>query len=143
MLKQEAVYEANAEKLITALASELKKEKEFEIPSWAVYVKTGTAKERPPENYEWWFIRAASILRQLYIHKTVGVNRLRTKYGSKKDRGMKPKHFRKGAGKNIRMILQQAEKAGLVEKAKAGKRAGRKLTEKGIELLKKIATSVK
>lgn len=135
------MYDVPANEFIAALAAELKKLGEFAMPEWAFYVKTGTAKERVPENREWWFIRAASILKQLYTKRVVGVGRLRTKYGSKKDRGMKPKRFRKGAGKNIRVILQQAEKAGLVEKIKS-KRSGRRLTPKGKEFLDNIAKSL-
>ncbi len=140
-MAEELVYDVPAEKFILALANELKKLEEFKMPDWAFYVKTGTAKERVPESKDWWYVRAASILRQIYIKRIVGVSRLRTKYGSKKDRGMKPKRFRKGAGKNIRVILQQAEKAGLVEKIKS-KKSGRKLTAKGRELLDKIAKSL-
>ena len=83
--------------------------------------------------------RVASILRQIYIQKVVGVNRLKTRYGSKKNRGMKPERFRKGSGKIIRVILQQAEAAGLLEKFKeSGLRAGRRLTDQGKELLEGI-----
>jgi small subunit ribosomal protein S19e len=137
----EPVFDVSADKFIAALAAELKKMPEFKMPEWAFYVKTGTAKERVPENKEWWYVRAASILRQIYIKRIVGVSRLRTKYGSKKDRGMKPKRFRKGAGKNIRMILQQAEAAGLLEKIKS-KRSGRRISPKGKEFLDKIAKSI-
>jgi len=49
---------------------------------------------------------------------------------------VQPEIFRKGSGKIIRVILQQAEAAGLLEKInEPGKRAGRKLTDKGRELL--------
>ena len=51
---------------------------------------------------------------------------------------MAPDHFRKSSGKIIRLILQQAETAGLVEKAK-DKRAGRQLTLKGKQFLEKVA----
>ena len=138
----EIVYEVRADKFIAALASELKKKEEFKVPDWALYVKTGTAKARPPENADWWHIRAASILRQLYTRKVVGVNRLRNKYGSKKNRGMKPPRFKKSAGKNIRMILQQAEQAGLVEKIKS-RGSGRRLTANGHEFLDNLAKSLK
>lgn len=138
---KELVYDVPADKFIEALAKELKKLGEFKMPDWAFYVKTGTAKARPPESADWWHTRAASILRQLYIRKIVGVSRLKTKYGSKKDRGMKPPRFRKGAGKNIRIILQQAENAGMVEKIK-GKKAGRKLTAKGKEFLDNLANKL-
>lgn len=139
---EEKVYDVEPAKFLAALAEELKKLEEFKMPEWALYVKTGIAKERVPDNREWWYIRAASILRQIYTRKVVGVSRLRTKYGSKKDRGVKPKKFKKGAGKNIRVILQQAEKAGFLEKVK-GRKAGRKLTIKGKEFLNSIAKSVK
>ena len=140
-MAQEIVYDVKPDKFIAALAAELKKHEEFKMPDWALYVKTGISKERPPENPDWWHIRAASILRQIYTRKVTGVNRLRTKYGSKQDRGVKPPKFKKGAGKNIRTILQQAEKAGFVEKVK-GKRAGRKLTAKGREFLDTFAKSL-
>jgi small subunit ribosomal protein S19e len=136
----EEVYDVPAEKFIAALAAELKKIEDFKMPEWAFYVKTGRAKERVPESSDWWYTRAASILRQIYIRRVVGVSRLRTRYGSKQNRGMKPKRFRKGAGKNIRVILQQAEKAGLLEKIKS-KKSGRKLTAKGREFLDNIAKS--
>ena len=49
---------------------------------------------------------------------------------------MKPEIFKKGSGKIIRTILQQAEAAGLIEKIhESGKRAGRRLTKKGNELM--------
>ncbi len=130
------VYEIPAEKYNEKLAEALKKIEEFKMPEWAAFVKTSVARERPPKE-DWWHKRAASVLRQIYIHNVVGVNRLRTRYGGRKNRGMKPEKFRKGSGKIIRTILQQAEKAGFVEKHK-GKKSGRRLTEKGKELLDSI-----
>lgn len=138
---KEPVYEVNAEKFISALASELKKLAEFKMPEWAFFVKTGVSKERVPENADWWYARAASILRQMYIRKIVGVNRLRVKYGGKQNRGVRPEIFRKSAGKHIRTMLQQAESAGLIEKIK-GKRAGRRLTAKGKEFLDSLSNSL-
>lgn len=142
MAKEELVYEANAEKLVAKLADELRTMPEFEMPEWAKFVKTSVARERPPLGQEWWYKRAASILRQVYIKRIIGVSKLRTRYGGKKNRGMKPSHFFKGSGKIIRVILQDAEKAGFLEKAE-GKKVGRKLTAKGLEFLNKTALSVK
>ena len=119
------------------LAEALKKENFFKQPEWVSFVKTGSGKERPNIEEDFWFKRAASILRQIYIKEIVGVERLRTRYGNKKNRGSKPSKFYKGAGKMIRVILQQAESSGLVEKVK-GKKPGRKLTEKGKEFLEKV-----
>ncbi len=117
------------------LADALKKSELFEKPSWVDFVKTSTHKQRPNIEEDFWHKRAASILRQIYIKKIVGVERLRTRYGGRKNRGSKPPEFRKSGGKIIRTILQQAEKSGLIEKAKEGKKAGRRLTQKGREFL--------
>ena len=131
-----AVYDIEPQEYNKKLAEALKQFPEFEVPEWSYFVKTSVARERPPTD-EFWHKRAASILRQVYIKGVVGVSRLKTKYGGRKNRGMKPEEFRKGSGKIIRLILQQAEKAGLLEKAK-GKKAGRKLTSKGIKFLDEI-----
>ena len=138
-MKISSVYKIPADKYNQQLASALKQIPEFKEPEWAMFVKTGVAKIKPPQEKDFWYKRAASILRQIYIHKIVGVSKLRTRYGSKKNRGMRPEKFRKASGKIIRTILQQAEAAGLLEKQiEPGKRAGRKLTSNGKEFLEGI-----
>ncbi len=137
-----SIYEIPADLYNKKLAEALKEKEEFKMPEWADYVKTSVARERPPIEEDWWYKRAASILRQLYIKGIVGVGRLKTRYGGRKNRGMKPEKFRKGSGKIIRTILQQAEKAGIVEKFK-DKRTGRRLTAKGKELLDSIKGETK
>ena len=112
------IRQVQHEKLNKALAAALKEMPEFESPEWIVYVKTSVHKQRPTLEEDFWFIRAASILRQISIRGVVGVSRLRTRYGGSKNRGSQPNAFKKGAGKIIRTILQQAEKAGLLEKVK-------------------------
>jgi len=123
-----------ASKYNKLLVEALKEIKEFEAPEWISFVKTSAHKARPVIEPDFWYKRAASILRQIYIKKVVGVERLRTRYGGRKKRGTKPPEFRKGGGKIIRKILQQAEAAGLLEKSK-GKRPGRELTNEGKKLL--------
>ena len=119
------------------LAEALKKIPEFEVPEFAGFVKSSPNRERPPFDVDFWYKRVASILRQLYIRKIVGVNRLKTRYGGKKNRGGKPSRFMKAGGKIIRTIFQQAEKAGLVEKA-TGKKVGRSLTSQGRKLIEGV-----
>ncbi len=136
------VHEIPSAKFIAHLAEKLKEMKEFEIPVWAAFTKTGVSKARPPEKEDWWYTRAASILRAVYIKGIVGVERLRTKYGSRKDRGVRPKKFYKASGKIIRVILQQATKAGLIEHIKE-KKTGRRLTKKGKEYLESMAAELK
>jgi small subunit ribosomal protein S19e len=132
-----SVYETSANEYNEKLAEALKKMPEFMIPEWAEYVKTSVARERPPAEEDWWHKRAASILKQIYIKGIVGVERLKTRYGGRKNRGRKPEAFRKGSGKIIRTILQQSDKAGLTEKV-TGLKPGRQLTAKGKEFLDSI-----
>ena len=138
-MKHNPVYEMKSQEYNTKLANALKSYPEFLQPEWAYYVKTGPSRIKPPQDPDFWFQRSASILRQIYVHNTVGVNRLKTRYGSKKNRGMKPERFVRASGKMIRVILQQAEKAGLLEKFTAPhERSGRRLTKLGKELLEGV-----
>ena len=137
------IYDIEAQEYNLKLAEALKQIPEFKQPEWSTFVKSGPAKERPIEDSDFWYKRAASILRQIYKKKNVGVVRLRTKYGSKKNRGYQPETFKKAGGKIIRTILQQADATGFTEIAKAikgakAKRLGRQLTEKGKEFLEDI-----
>jgi len=144
MTLEKTPYEIEPAKYAKALAKRLSENDmlgSFEMPEWAYFVKTSAARARPPADSSWWQIRAASVLRQLYINGVVGVGKLRTRYGGRKDRGMQPKIFKKGSGKIIRIIFQQAEKAGLVEKIK-DKKSGRKLTKKGKLLMDEVAKSI-
>ena len=134
------IYSLSPQEYNLKLAEALNKIPEFKEPEWIKFVKSGPAKERPIDEKDFWHKRAASILRQIYIKNTVGVSRLRTRYGSKKNRGMKPEKFVKSGGKIIRTILQQSDKAGFTEIMKSVRgmrkmKAGRKLTEKGKKFL--------
>ena len=134
--KMTTVFEINPQEYNDKLALALKEVKEIEAPLWSKLVKSGVSKERPIDEPDFWYKRTASILRNIYKMKIVGVERLRTKYGSKKNRGYKPEEFRKASGKIIRTILQQTDKAGFTELAQdikgvRSKRPGRQLTKKG------------
>src|SRR6056297_2924340 len=137
------VYELDPQEYNLKLAEALKSVEEFKQPEWSYFIKTSSAKERPVDDEDFWYKRAASVLRQIYKTGIIGVNKLKIKYGSKKNKGHKPEHFRKGSGKIIRSILQQSEKAGFTEIAKnikgvKSKKPGRKLTSKGKEFLESI-----
>ena len=137
-----SVYNFDQQKYNLKLAEALKKIPEFKPPEWAEFVKSAPSKERPIDDEDFWYKRTASILKQIYKRKVVGVNRLRTKYGSKKNRGSRPEKFRKAGGKIIRTILQQSEKADFTEIVKAQRgtkiRPGRQLTEKGESFMESI-----
>ena len=135
-----SVREVPASALVKRLSEELKKLKELMPPEWSHFVKTGTHKQRPPEQPDWWYARAASLLRRIFIDGPVGVQRLRSYYGGRKKRGVAPEHFRRASGKILRTLLQQLDKAGLVVKTERG---GRKLTAKGANMLTAIANRMK
>ena len=136
------MYDADSQELIQKAAEELKKIPEIKPPEWAPFVKTGMHKERPPVDSNWWYVRIASVLRTVYRLGPVGVSKLRTKYGGKKNRGVKKEHFFKGSGNILRKALQQLEKAGLVKFAEKGVHKGRIITPKGKSFLDKIAAQI-
>jgi len=107
-------------------------------PEWALYAKTGSHKERVPDDPDWWYKRCASLLRKLYVHGPTGVERLRTAYGGRKSLGHRREHFRKAGGSAIRKALQQLEAAGLVARSPQG----RVLTPKGVSILDSLALKV-
>jgi len=136
------IKQVKSDEFVKKCSEELKKFKEIQMPEWAKYAKTGVHKKYPPHQQDWWYIRAASLIRRIGIDGPVGISRLRTFYGGRKERGHKPEKFRKAGGNAIRKILQQLEKAGLVEQNKQGKK-GRVLTEKGRRFVAKIVEEVK
>jgi small subunit ribosomal protein S19e len=136
------MYDVDPSELIEKVTEKLKTMQEIKPPEWAAFVKTGVSKERPPLRKDWWYVRAASILRKVYRFGPIGVSKLRTKYGSKKNRGVKPEHFYKGSGSIIRKTLQQLENAGLLQKVEKGIRKGKVITPKGKSLLDKTAAEI-
>ncbi len=132
------VFDVDANDLIEFAKEELKKNESLAVPEWALFVKSGVSRERPPEQEDFWYIRAAALLRKLYVKGPIGISRLKTEYGGRKNRGSKPEHHYSGGGKIIRVLLQQLEKAGYVKKGKKG----REITPAGIKFLDSIAFKV-
>jgi small subunit ribosomal protein S19e len=116
------VYDVPADHIIRRAAEELKKRKEIIPPAWAAFAKTGVHKEMPPEDPDWWFTRAAAVLRRVYVDGPLGVERMRSFYGGNKNRGSRPNAFRKGSGSILRKSLQQLEAAGFIIHDKTGRR---------------------
>ncbi len=133
----------DSKKFIAICKEELKKIEAIKPPEWASFVKTGSSRKFPPRQNDWWYTRTASILRRIYLNGPVGVERLRTHYGGKKDRGHKPERFRKSGGSIIRKSLQQLEAAGLIEKSKNQKKRGRVISDKGKKFISSITKGVK
>lgn len=136
-MEMASMYDADPGVLIGKAAAELKKS--LNAPVWSKYVKTGAHKERPPEEGDWWYKRAAAVLRSVYMRGPIGTSKLRTKYGGKKNRGFIPEKFYRGSGKVIRTILQQLEQQQLIVQQQKGVHKGRVITPKGKKFLDALA----
>jgi small subunit ribosomal protein S19e len=137
------IYDIPPRQLIDEIAKELKKMPEMAPPEWAEYVKTGVNKERPPVEKDWWYVRSAAVLRTIYRLGPIGVSKLRTKYGGRKNRGYAPDKTFKGSGNILRKILQKLEIVGFVKQGQAGIHKGRIMTPKGRSFIDKLAGKLK
>ncbi|MFB6184991.1 MAG: 30S ribosomal protein S19e [Haloarculaceae archaeon] len=137
------LYDVPVEDLIEAVAERLTDEGAVEEPDWAAYTKTGTGRELPPEQNDFWQVRAASLLRKVAVDSPVGVGSLQTAYGDAKQGTnryqVRPSHKTEASGKIIRTILIQLEDAGYVETAEG---EGRRVTGEGRRLLDDVADDV-
>jgi len=133
-----SVHDVPSNKLITALAVQMKEVPGVEQPEWSRFVKTGSHAERPPADSEWWFTRAASLMRKLYLHGPVGLGDLERAYGGSKALKYYPKHHRDAGGSSIRKILKQLEQAELVTKTPKG----RVLSSKGRGMIDKVSKEI-
>lgn len=126
-----------ASKLIERLARHLKENVDAVTPpSWTIAAKTGSHVEKQPQQPDWWYTRCAAILRKIYVHGPVGIEKLRAEYGGGKRHGSMPQHASKAGGSVVRKALQQLEAAGLVETSKPN---GRRVTKDGRKLLQELA----
>ncbi len=130
------VYDVKASKLVKAAAAQLKDK--IKKPDYLNYVKSGANKERVPSDPDFWYMRSASILRQVYMNGPIGVSRLRTRYGSRKEHSVHRKHTVKAGGSVIRDSFQSLEKINFVKNTKRG----RIITPQGRSFLDKIAKQV-
>lgn len=131
-------YDIPPDRLIEALANHLKRMPQIQPPQWASFVKTGSHVQRPPQNKDWWYVRAASTIRKLYFHGPMGLSDLRTTYGGRKESGYGLAHQRRSGSSAIRKCLIQLQAAGLVEKTSKG----RILTPEGRRLCDKLSTEI-
>ncbi|HIH26121.1 40S ribosomal protein S19 [Candidatus Woesearchaeota archaeon] len=130
-----SINDGDIQKSIEKLSESLKSL--VKSPDWALFVKTGAGKERPPVDLDWFYKRSASVLITIYRRGPIGVAKLRVKYGSRKRRGHKPAKFCLASGKIIRNVMQQLEKAELVINKKDGIHKGRIVLPKGKSLVDK------
>ncbi|KAK7717682.1 Protein component of the small (40S) ribosomal subunit [Diaporthe eres] len=124
-----SVRDVDSHKFINAYAAFLKRQGKLPIPGWVDTVKTGPAKEMPPQDIDWFYVRAAAVARAVYLRKTIGVGRLRKIHGTAKNRGARPSKHVNASGSVDRKVLQSLEKINIVEIDE--EKGGRRITQAG------------
>ena len=133
------VYDVPAEELILKTAEKLKENDKIVPPEWAEFAKTGRHTERAPIQDDWWYTRAASILRKLYVKGPMGSSKLAAEYGGFADKGSMPNRAVKGSRNIARKCLMQLETAGYLLPTS---KQGRMISPKGQSLLDNTAKEV-
>ena len=115
----------------------------YDVPAEQLILKTAQKlKENPnivPTQDDWWYTRAASIMRKLYVKGPMGSSRLAAEYGGYADKGSMPNRAVKGSRNIARKCMMQLEAAGyLVSKDKEG----RAISPAGQSLLDNTAKEV-
>lgn len=131
------LLDLQSHKFINAYAAFLKRQGKLPIPGWVDTVKTGPAKEMPPQDIDWFYVRAAAVARAVYLRKTIGVGRLRKIHGTAKNRGARPSKHVNASGSVDRKVLQSLEKINIVEIDE--EKGGRRITQAGQRDLDRIA----
>lgn len=135
------LYDAPTDEFLDELADRLGDR--IDEPDWVEFTKTGPDRELPPQQDDFWAMRAASLLRKVAIRGPIGIERLSTEYGGNKAGTnryrVSPSDHSDGSKKVIRTVLQQLEEEGLVETAKG---EGRRVTGDGRSLLDEVAADV-
>ncbi|MFI5412505.1 MAG: 30S ribosomal protein S19e [Candidatus Micrarchaeales archaeon] len=131
------VFDVKGSELVSVAAQRLKEK--IKKPDYINYVKTGANKERPPLDPDFYFVRTASVLRQVYVNGPVGVSKLRTRYGGSKGHRVHRHHHMKSGGSIIRDSFQALEALNYVKKTKKG----RVITAEGKSFLDKISKEMK
>ena len=135
------VRDVQATAFIKAYAEHLKNSDKFDLPVWTDTVKTAVFKELAPYGDDWYYIRAASIARKVYLQPGIGIGALQKWYGGSYRRGTRTEHFRKANSGIIRSVLLQLEEMKVVEKVANGGH-GRRVTVVGQQDLDRIAGTV-
>ena len=135
------LYDVPAEELIEELSVRLADR--LETPDWVEFTKTGHDRELPPQQEDFWEVRAASLLRKVAMNGPIGVERLATEYGGTKGGSNRyavaPASHVSGSKKIIREALIQLEDEDLVT---TGQGEGRRTTADGEAFLDEVAQDV-
>ena len=89
----------------------MQRQGKLEVPGYVDLVKTSAGNDLPPQESETWFYkRAASIARHIYLRKQVGVGALNKLYGGAQNRGFRPHKHVDASGSINRKCVQALQK---------------------------------
>ena len=117
------VKDVPAQEFVSALAAHFKKTQKLTVPAYHDLIKTATYKELCPQDPDWYYVRAASVARKIYLRGGIGVGAFQKIYGGAKSNGSRRPHFAKAAAGIHRNILQALTEIDLVAKKKDKKSA--------------------
>ena len=130
------VKDVPAQDFVKTYAAYLKRTAKIDLPAWHDIVKTATFKELSPYDQDWYYVRAASIARKVYLRPGTGVGALKEYYGGRKRNGSCRSHHKKAAGGIVRNLFKALAKIDVVETDAKG---GRRITKHGRSELDRIA----
>ena len=139
-------HDVPADLLIGELSARLSEVDSINPPEWSKIVKTGTHRERPPAQDNWWFIRSAAVLRKVGKLGPIGANHMAQHFGGPKDRGVKPNRAVAGSRNISRTVMQQLTTAGLIQSKmnlSGTVNHGKVLTPAGQKMLDSVAHAVR
>ncbi|KAK3225863.1 hypothetical protein Dsin_005725 [Dipteronia sinensis] len=105
------------------------------VKAYASHLKR-SGKELAPYDPDWYYFRAASMARKIYLRGGLGVGAFRRIYGGRKRNGSRPPHFCKSSGSVACHILQQLQNMNIIDLDQKG---GRKTTPSGQRDLDQVA----
>ncbi|KAJ6829643.1 40S ribosomal protein S19-like [Iris pallida] len=121
---------------VKAYSAHLKRSRKMELPHWTDIVKTGRFKELAPYDPDWYYIRAASMAKKIYLRQGIGVGGFQKMYGGRKRNRSKPQHFCNSSGVVARNILQLLQAMNIIDVDPKG---GRVITSQGRQDLDQVA----
>lgn len=139
-------HDVPADLLIGELSARLSEVDSINPPEWSKIVKTGTHRERPPTQDNWWYIRSAAVLRKVGKLGPIGANHMAQHFGGPKDRGVKPNRAVAGSRNISRTVMQQLTTAGLIQSKMSLSGTvnhGKVLTPAGQKMLDSVAHAVR
>ena len=138
--KGATVRDVPANKWVKAMASHFKREGKILVPTCTDFLKTSHGREKAPQNHDWYYYRAAAVLRRIYLRPGTGYGGMSKAFGNKKNKGSKPEATVRAATGPIHWACKSLEGLKLIGK---GKSKGRVLTRTGRKQCDSVAFNVK